>query len=685
MNNILKRIAERRTWLGSYVIIIVISIVTNMLGYAVTKKVMIENLEKESLNSLKNIQSIYDNYFQQVFNAAYNVLQSYSVAKISSDTNMSPWRENEYLKNISIDMQNDMYGHRIMEECILFLENRNLCISQSGSTDIETAYDIYFKTYYENEAEWKKDIFSKYGSYVKTFYVDNKADVYLVYRVGDKKKNRCIIVKIYVNMINGYLSELSSVKERYYISDADGNTVFSDKNNRKVYNKTPITNSVKSKNLDLVYKRTVGTDIYLSDIRKVRNAFIVGYLLCITINGLLAVWFSALQKRNKEKLEKTILAHKDAARQAILYKILDGEILYDEVEKQLNENGIILSDEYAVIVFDTNSYEDETVNLRCKEIICSQLKTIAQAICFCEIDKMLAAVFSGKANELNSLPKICGNILNIAGNESSAGAVCSISSIFTDKKKLCIAYRQAIEIINFRFIGEEKSVFVYDDILGVNFTYDAASEMALINHIAACEKDEICLLLGDIYKKNIEKGVGMGMLRLLTVCLINTAMRTYENNRTSSIDYKEIYETYSQINNAKTSEKLEKKACEQILKMCDEKAITTESVNNTKYNEIAKYIEEHYADQMLNVNMISDVFDINRSYLSEMFKKNIGEGIADYIVKYRLKKAKELLKMDFTVAKAGEKSGFSSTVVFNRAFKKFEGITPGQYKMANNK
>ena len=49
-------------------------------------------------------------------------------------------------------------------------------------------------------------------------------------------------------------------------------------------------------------------------------------------------------------------------------------------------------------------------------------------------------------------------------------------------------------------------------------------------------------------------------------------------------------------------------------------------------------------------------------------------------MKYRLEKAKELLKTDMSVAQIAAATGFSSEVVYYRAFKKYENITSMQYR-----
>lgn len=690
MKTLLKIIGQKRTWLGSYCVIILIAILTNMIGYSVTKNMMLQNIEKDSINSLKNMQNIYDNYFQEAFNSAYNVLQSPSVSKLSGDMPLSRWQKNDYLRNISTEMQNGMYGHRIMEECILIIENKDLCISSGGSMDIETAYDIYFSEYFENIADWEKELLNGYGSYVRMLNnsKNKKADMYLVYRIRGIRQNKCMIIKIYNNVINGYLSNLSAEYENYFISDFDSNVIFSSKSVRDTEKiKKPVTNSVKSGQFDLIYNRTIDENVYLSDIRKVRNAFVAGYLLCILINGMLAVWFSYLQEKNKRKIHEALAEHRETARQNVLRKVISGEIRGKDIESLLVNNEININSQYIMLLFDVLQYNNDSSYHDCWEMIRRELTAhISEGtMYFCEIDRSLVVICSTNSENIEKLSSACDHIIKKLDEEWMVNAVCSISSAFIDIKQISKAYKQVIEIVNFCFIGEEKNVFVYDDILGVNFTYDASTEKRLISCVTANDRESIAMLLREVYRINLNKGIGIGVLRMLTLQLVNTAVRAREQINSGEENYKYLYEMYSVINDIKKPEELEKKACECILAMCDFSKKNAASSNELKYKNIAKYIEENYANQNMNVNMIANVFDINRSWLSEMFKKSMGEGIADYIVKYRLKKAKELLETDYSVAEAAEKSGFSSTVVFNRAFKKFEGITPGQYRAMYNR
>ena len=97
--------------------------------------------------------------------------------------------------------------------------------------------------------------------------------------------------------------------------------------------------------------------------------------------------------------------------------------------------------------------------------------------------------------------------------------------------------------------------------------------------------------------------------------------------------------------------------------------------------QVKKYIEENYHNPNLSVNTLGEAFDLSPSYLSKIFKDENEISIPDYISKIRINNAKELLKnTDMTIQKIAEETGFLSSSVFIRVFKKIEGITPGSYR-----
>ena len=97
-------------------------------------------------------------------------------------------------------------------------------------------------------------------------------------------------------------------------------------------------------------------------------------------------------------------------------------------------------------------------------------------------------------------------------------------------------------------------------------------------------------------------------------------------------------------------------------------------------DDVQVYIQEHYTDQGLSVSGIADEYGFTVSHLSRTFKSVIGIGLLEYIQKLRVDKAKELLEGGASVNDAAVGSGYLDAKALTRAFKKYEGITPGSYR-----
>lgn len=111
--------------------------------------------------------------------------------------------------------------------------------------------------------------------------------------------------------------------------------------------------------------------------------------------------------------------------------------------------------------------------------------------------------------------------------------------------------------------------------------------------------------------------------------------------------------------------------------------LNTEYENNIVW-KIKQYIKENYKNQLLSLGEISDFLNLNISYVSMVFKKEVGITINRYIINYRLDKAKELLlRHDLLIKDIANAVGFQSSNYFAKVFKKVEGIQPKEYREKN--
>lgn len=103
---------------------------------------------------------------------------------------------------------------------------------------------------------------------------------------------------------------------------------------------------------------------------------------------------------------------------------------------------------------------------------------------------------------------------------------------------------------------------------------------------------------------------------------------------------------------------------------------------NVAEQQFICYVNENLTDPNLSVSVIADHFNMSPSYFSKRFKKASGENLLDYIHRERLNLVKQLMqkKPDSTLKELCDLVGYTSPLTLNRAFRKYEGITPSDYR-----
>ena len=100
---------------------------------------------------------------------------------------------------------------------------------------------------------------------------------------------------------------------------------------------------------------------------------------------------------------------------------------------------------------------------------------------------------------------------------------------------------------------------------------------------------------------------------------------------------------------------------------------------------IRKLIHRQYNNPLLDLHMLSSQMNLSQSYISHLFKLKYNVSVAQYINSVRIKKAKELILLGNDSIKAiSIKVGFSGDSQFIRAYKRIEGVTPGNFRTANS-
>jgi YesN/AraC family two-component response regulator len=92
------------------------------------------------------------------------------------------------------------------------------------------------------------------------------------------------------------------------------------------------------------------------------------------------------------------------------------------------------------------------------------------------------------------------------------------------------------------------------------------------------------------------------------------------------------------------------------------------------------FIHEHYGEN-ISLPQAAEALLISPNYLSRIFSFEMEETFSHYLLEYRIKQAKKLLKeSNDKVYEVAEKTGYSDVIHFSKVFKKTTGLSPNQFR-----
>lgn len=125
----------------------------------------------------------------------------------------------------------------------------------------------------------------------------------------------------------------------------------------------------------------------------------------------------------------------------------------------------------------------------------------------------------------------------------------------------------------------------------------------------------------------------------------------------------------------------------------DTQEVPEDKALSSKQQELFQKINHHvvdqklYLDPYLSLEGLANSLELSSGYLSFLINNYGSNNFSDYINKLRISQVKELIMDDdyvnYTVVSIGLESGFNSKSTFYKAFKKFTGVSPVEFKKQN--
>lgn len=229
-------------------------------------------------------------------------------------------------------------------------------------------------------------------------------------------------------------------------------------------------------------------------------------------------------------------------------------------------------------------------------------------------------------------------------------------------------------------VGFRSAVVAYDDIdVGAGFYYPVNLERDLISGVLRLKKEESLKIINNILDENLNgKTLTKEKHNAIIFAFTATINRIVEAlNKTVEEIYGEENIIFLELKMCNDTGSLRAKIIQSFDKIMSYMSGDEDADLSQRFLD---YIHSHYNED-ISLTEIGAHFKLSECYLSTVFKEATGENFKEYLSRYRIKKAKEILAKnpDIKTKELASMIGCNTVATLFRLFNKYEGMSPGQF------
>ncbi|MDQ0920829.1 two-component system response regulator YesN [Paenibacillus sp. V4I5] len=285
----------------------------------------------------------------------------------------------------------------------------------------------------------------------------------------------------------------------------------------------------------------------------------------------------------------------------------------------------------------------------------------------------------------SDIREITQSLYSVISQRFQIGITVAVGGINQGPKAIRDSYPEALAALEYRLILGKNAIIHFQDIIGVNqhYYYPLEIEIQLTNFVRSGDTDNVEKLLDKIYSMNFDSS---HMTPELGKCLFFNVTSTFlKILNSTNTNQEEVlgadFDPIKAVFSYPTAQGMQCKTKELYETLTRSFNVERSDHNTQLLQEIVGLLDHNLGDPNLGLALIAERFRMTPQYISTFFKKNQGQNLLDYITHKRIQFAKRSMEnKELTIAQIAQKVGYNNDVVFIRAFKKLEGITPGKYR-----
>lgn len=389
-------------------------------------------------------------------------------------------------------------------------------------------------------------------------------------------------------------------------------------------------------------------------------------------------------------LKEELKVHVPYLREKFLNDLLVGYANPDQIESRydffLGENSLNFFNVAVIDIIYASELEEEMrliVGLRCKEFIVNLMKDRKEIIVFQANGGQVALLNLNSDIDFEMLCEQCAIAIKERMDVTvSIGIGCSCETL----EKIKYSYREALDALRLNLLTGGGQVISFGDDIGVcsterDFQQNDIDEVLFYVRTGTSEK--ALQMLKGVFTTNTESAarashishtVAIHYVTLLFATISDAGVDIPKNDWKNGKIFRSI------LNENRSSEiinillNLTEEVCDLLRKSRIKK-------KKRIIDEVKEYIDSSFRESTITLSSVSKKFYFNASYLSRLFKQEIGISFTDYLLKLRIEAAAKVLdETDKKAYQVADEVGFSDPYYFSYCFKKVTGSSIQDYR-----
>jgi two-component system response regulator YesN len=395
-----------------------------------------------------------------------------------------------------------------------------------------------------------------------------------------------------------------------------------------------------------------------------------------------------------EKIQPTL-------RERCLQQLLNGDYIRSEsLIQDCHTYGLTVKSNYVVMVVEVeNVYKERRFLPGDKPIVAFAVTNVMQEL-MSKSTNLNGYVFpyQGKGIALlqwkneTEQTKLYHRVIEFANsvreslkNYLSFDASIGVGRCYSHIADVPVSYKEAELALQYRIYHDSDSILHIEDLesskTGSAFRYPRELEGAIIEALTKSDLDEAEQLLAG-FSKALNISQSYNFIHQSYYVLVSAIITSLEKQEGSILDILE-HNLFGQLESKHTSREIGDWFVEVLFPLY--KKLTEDYYNNVGQSvirQVCKYIREHCTED-ISLVLCAERMGISHSYLSRLFKKEMGINFLEFVVECRVEETKRLLlETDQSISEIAGIIGYSERNL-TRVFQRLTRVTPGVYRTEN--